>query len=102
MSGCSECESMAKDKEWGPGTAKVLEVWQPIVEHCLRTDQKAWVKNPNNYIQRLPFQGIRVTEPSGKSKFWQQQREFVRQYNNNRTEDNWNLLHPVTQSQLRF
>ena len=108
MSGCSECEAMQEDPGWN--TKKVIEVWGPIVAWC--KDNKdpyefAWVKNPNTYQSRRPYtgaHGARVKQPTGKSKFWVQQSHLVNRYNADRSEFNWNLLHPETQMNtfLRF
>lgn len=103
MSGCSECTAM---QEWG--TEKVLEVWGPIVAWCRDSKDPryefAWVKNPNTYQHRIPYTGVRVKQPTGQSKFWVQQGHLVDRYNADRSEFNWNLLHPETQMNicLRF
>jgi hypothetical protein len=103
MSGCSECKAMQ-----GWGTQKVLEVWGPIVAWCRDSEDPryefAWVKNPNTYQHRIPYTGACVKQPTGQSKFWVQQGHLVNRYNVDRSEFNWNLLHPETQRNifLRF
>ena len=107
MSGCSECEAMQEDPGWN--TQKVLEVWGPIVAWCRDSEDPyefAWVKNPNTYQSRIPYTGACVKQPTGQSKFCDkfcvQQGHLVNRYNADRSEFNWNLLHPETQRNALF
>ena len=96
MKECSTCQKMANDSNWT--MKKVLEVWEPIVSYCNEHGLKAWVKKDNRYMARLPYRNKPLQLlPTGSDDFSKQQRQFAVLYNKDTTEENWNILHPITQ-----
>lgn len=109
MPGCGTCHQMKNSSEWGKDEAEraanAAIVWGPIIDYCNKNNMKAFVVPGNHYSKRLPFDpSVTISVPFGDEYFFKHQRMFVRMYNNEKTEANWNLLHPSTQrmTQLRF
>ena len=107
MPGCGTCSKMKKSGEWGVDekdrAKNAAIIWGPIIRYCKKNNMKAYVIPGNHYLERLPFDpNVNISIPYGDEYFFKHQRMFVNMYNNNKTKENWNLLHPTTQRQVQL